>query len=99
MSARRDTSRRAISNRIRNPHFDNEKKSVEPHLLHEFEDDFYGSQLRILATGYLRPMVKAESLAALMELIRGDVANGDAAMELPAHAAHAGDSLFSREGE
>jgi FAD synthase len=27
----------------------------EPHLLHDFPEDFYGSELRLVITGYLRP--------------------------------------------
>jgi len=34
-----------------NPFFDNKTKTVEPHLLHEFPADFYGSEIRIIITG------------------------------------------------
>lgn len=29
---------------------------IEPYLLHEFEEDFYGQTLRLLVTGYIRPV-------------------------------------------
>jgi hypothetical protein len=32
------------------------QKMIEPYLLHEFEDDFYGQTLRLLVTGYIRPV-------------------------------------------
>eukprot|EP01043_Picozoa_sp_COSAG02_P021391 COSAG02_NODE_1085_length_14692_cov_4.244775_7_plen_78_part_00 len=32
------------------------QKMIEPYLLHEFEEDFYGQTLRLLVTGYIRPV-------------------------------------------
>jgi hypothetical protein len=34
----------------------------EPHLLHAFDKDFYGSDLRLLVCGYLRPEKNYDSL-------------------------------------
>lgn len=45
-----------------NPHFKNTKKTVEPHLLHEFEEDFYGEELRLLICGHLRDEAAFSSL-------------------------------------
>ncbi|XP_071632508.1 riboflavin kinase isoform X2 [Temnothorax longispinosus] len=38
-----------------NPYYKNEKKSMEVHLLHKFQDDFYGEKLRVIIAGYIRP--------------------------------------------
>ncbi|RWW15209.1 hypothetical protein GW17_00020963 [Ensete ventricosum] len=47
-----------------NPYFDNTEKtivsvllSVEPWLLHDFGEDFYGEELRLAIVGYIRPEV------------------------------------------
>ncbi|RRT71825.1 hypothetical protein B296_00035098 [Ensete ventricosum] len=40
-----------------NPYFDNTKKTIEAWLLHDFEDDFYGEELRLTMVGYIRPEV------------------------------------------
>eukprot|EP00897_Mesotaenium_endlicherianum_P002821 jgi/Mesen1/2567/ME000162S01696 len=40
-----------------NPYFDNEQKTMEPWLLHEFDDDFYDEELRLVIVGYIRPEV------------------------------------------
>lgn len=32
------------------------QKMIEPYLLHEFEEDFYGQPLRLLVVGYIRPV-------------------------------------------
>ncbi|KAJ3292895.1 riboflavin kinase [Borealophlyctis nickersoniae] len=38
-----------------NPYYKNEKRSAEVHIMHEFKRDFYGEELRIIITGYIRP--------------------------------------------
>lgn len=43
-------------------YFHNEKKSVEPHLLHEFADDFYDEPLRLMLCGFIRPEKNFPSL-------------------------------------
>jgi len=57
-----------------NPHFENEKKSVEVHVLRTFANDFYGEGMRVLIVGYIRPMSKFSSLEALIEAIHRDIA-------------------------
>uniref|UniRef100_A0A0M3I0P5 riboflavin kinase n=1 Tax=Ascaris lumbricoides TaxID=6252 RepID=A0A0M3I0P5_ASCLU len=52
-----------------NPHFKNEKKTVEVHILHSFPEDFYGSNLRAVALGYLRSMTAFDSLGKLSSFI------------------------------
>jgi len=34
----------------------------EAHLLHHFEDDFYGSNLKVIVLGYLRAMAAFNNL-------------------------------------
>nr|XP_054927087.1 riboflavin kinase-like isoform X2 [Dermacentor andersoni] len=38
-----------------NPYYKNEKKSVETHIMHKFDQDFYGAMLKVVVLGYLRP--------------------------------------------
>lgn len=51
-----------MSASVGNPYFNNKTKTVEPHLLHEFSDDFYGSEIRLVITGYLRPEANFDNL-------------------------------------
>ncbi|KAK3275560.1 hypothetical protein CYMTET_16316 [Cymbomonas tetramitiformis] len=55
-----------------NPYFDNKQKSVEPWLLHEFPEDFYGEELRLLVDHYIRPEANFTTLEALVETIHND---------------------------
>mmetsp|Transcript_10956 Transcript_10956/g.17222 ORF Transcript_10956/g.17222 Transcript_10956/m.17222 type:complete len:206 (+) Transcript_10956:1-618(+) len=56
-----------------NPYFSNKVKTVEPHLLHEFPEDFYGAQIRLVITGYLRDELNFDSLDALIAAIQADI--------------------------
>ena len=48
-----------------NPFYGNTKKSFETHIIHKFENDFYGSELIVVMLGYLRPEKNFDSLEAL----------------------------------
>eukprot|EP01080_Neovahlkampfia_damariscottae_P008365 gene8365-190_t len=48
-----------------NPHFNNQKKTIEPYLIHEFDSDFYDEELRLCITGYIRGEKKFNSLGFL----------------------------------
>lgn len=53
-----------VLHRAGNPYFNNKTKTVEPHLLHQFANDFYGADIRIILTGYLRPELNFNGLGA-----------------------------------
>ncbi len=57
----------------RNPFYKNSRKTIEPHLLHVFEQDFYGQQLRLVVCGYLRQEANFGSLELLMSAIHKDI--------------------------
>lgn len=37
-----------------NPFFKNKERTAEPWILHEFEEPFYGQELRLVVCGYIR---------------------------------------------
>lgn len=45
-----------------NPYYNNEKRTMETYIMHEFGHDFYGSNLKVVITGYIRPMTSYKSL-------------------------------------
>eukprot|EP01025_Chloroclados_australasicus_P018339 TRINITY_DN19560_c0_g1_i2.p3 TRINITY_DN19560_c0_g1~~TRINITY_DN19560_c0_g1_i2.p3 ORF type:complete len:255 (+),score=38.00 TRINITY_DN19560_c0_g1_i2:448-1212(+) len=55
-----------------NPFFQNQQKTVEPWILHKFEGEFYGEEIRLVVCGYIRPECNFESLEALMARIHND---------------------------
>merc|ERR1719391_1928481 len=58
----------------KNPYFENIETSVEVHLLHEFEEDFYDAIIRVMLVGVFRSMENTHipSLDALTQLIKAD---------------------------
>ncbi|ETN69518.1 riboflavin kinase / FAD synthetase [Necator americanus] len=58
----------------RNPHYHNEKKTLEVHLLRKFENDFYGSMVDVLILGFIRPMAAFNNLDELRTAISSDIA-------------------------
>ena len=51
----------------KNPYYNNEKRTIETHILHTFDHDFYGSNLKIIVTGYIRPMANYNSLGSYLK--------------------------------
>lgn len=82
-----------------NPFYKNDKKSMETHILHKFDQDFYGSTLRVCMVGFVRPEKNFASLEALVQAIHEDI---DAARErcgLPENVEFSRDAFFSQPAE
>jgi riboflavin kinase len=45
-----------------NPYYKNEKKTMETYVMHQFPEDFYGSNLKTVMLGFIRPMTSFHSL-------------------------------------
>lgn len=71
-----------------NPYFDNTEKTIEPWLLHKFDDDFYGEELRLVVVGYIRPEANFPSLESLIERIHEDGRIAEKALDLPIYAGY-----------
>lgn len=82
-----------------NPFYKNERKTVEPHLLHAFEEDFYGQELRLAVTGYLRPEKNYPSLDALIAAIHADIALAREELDSEPHAAKGGHAFLRPDAE
>jgi riboflavin kinase len=55
-----------------NPFYKNTVRSAEAHVLHEFGADFYGVEMRLLITGFIREEKDYPELEALIEDISVD---------------------------
>ncbi|XP_002524680.2 bifunctional riboflavin kinase/FMN phosphatase [Ricinus communis] len=69
-----------------NPYFNNVEKTIEPWLLHEFEEDFYGEELRLVIVGYIRPEANFPSLESLVAKIQEDRKVAEIALDLPLYS-------------
>lgn len=82
-----------------NPYYKNEKKSMETHILHKFKEDFYGSQLKVIIFGYLRPMADYNSVDELIKAIEGDLSKASTLLEKPSALAFKDDNFFNADEE
>ncbi|KAH8277271.1 hypothetical protein KR026_008249 [Drosophila bipectinata] len=69
-----------------NPFYNNKEKSVETHMLHDFNCDLYGETLKICIVGYLRPERSFESLQELIDAIQADIAKAKVLLDEPEKA-------------
>ena len=56
-----------------NPVFDNNEKTVEAYLIHDFEEDFYGEQLKIEIESFLRAEALFDDFDFLIQAIQCDI--------------------------
>ncbi|OQV13869.1 putative riboflavin kinase [Hypsibius exemplaris] len=66
-----------------NPHFNNQVKTMETHILRQFDADFYGSWMRVAVLGFIRTMESYPSLDELISAIHRDIAVAEKELEEP----------------
>lgn len=66
-----------------NPFYKNEKKSMETHVIHEFNRDLYGCTLTVAILGYLRPEASFPNVQELIEAIRDDITSASMKLDTP----------------
>ncbi|XP_050368482.1 bifunctional riboflavin kinase/FMN phosphatase isoform X2 [Argentina anserina] len=69
-----------------NHYFNNTEKTIEPWLLHNFDEDFYGEELHLIIVGYIRPEANFPSLESLIEKIHEDRKIAEEALDLPMYS-------------
>ncbi|KAL6760948.1 Flavokinase-domain-containing protein [Haematococcus lacustris] len=80
-----------------NPFFGNDEKTAEPWLLAEEPlPPFYGSEIRLVVVGYIRPEANFNSLQALVDRIHEDAATTRRALLHPTLACHQQHPLFHK---
>lgn len=78
------------------PFYQNKEKSVETHVMHKFEKDFYGSNLRIAILGYLRGEMNFSSLDGLITQIKTDISNAEKLLEKDEYQTFKNESIFTQ---
>ncbi|OBA22919.1 riboflavin kinase [Metschnikowia bicuspidata var. bicuspidata NRRL YB-4993] len=65
-----------------NPFYENKKKAAEVHILHKFDDNFYGASIKLVILGYIRPELNYTTKEALIEDIHKDTDIARTALEI-----------------
>ncbi|ORY45853.1 hypothetical protein BCR35DRAFT_311081, partial [Leucosporidium creatinivorum] len=82
-----------------NPFYNNETRTAEVHILHEYPSDFYGKELRVVMLGFIRPEFNYAGLDALIKDINLDKQVALHSSSRPSYAAYAADPFFSKPSE
>ncbi|KAF7262892.1 riboflavin kinase [Rhynchophorus ferrugineus] len=78
-----------------NPFYNNTKKSIETHVMHKFESDFYGKELKIVVLEYLRAMKNFGSLDELIKAIETDISDAKSVLEQTNNLAYKSNEFFA----
>jgi len=57
-----------------NPFYNNTTKTIEAHILHTYDSDFYDEEMRLVVLGYIRPEWNFKSKEELIAAIEADIA-------------------------
>eukprot|EP00808_Paulinella_micropora_P014130 g6215.t1 len=83
-----------------NPQFSDMKhETVEAYLMHEFKEDFYGANMKLIICGYIRPQEKYDSMEALKQAIQNDIEVGAKALDKDPAKQYAADPIFQTRQE
>lgn len=74
-----------------NPYYKNTVRSVEVHIMHDFEVQFYDSHMNLLILGFIRPELDYESVEKLINDIKTDIDVAGRSLARPAYAKFAED--------
>ncbi|XP_022909801.1 riboflavin kinase [Onthophagus taurus] len=77
-----------------NPYYKNKEKSMETHIIHKFETDFYGKNLKVALVGYIRPELNFASMDDLINTIHNDIKQAEIQLEKPEQAEIAKNDFF-----
>merc|ERR1712122_305517 len=80
-----------------NPYFNNEKRTMETFIIHKFSEDFYGSNLKTIIIGFIRPMTSYTNLDELVKAIKDDISKAESLLEQPENQIYKMDHFFSNQ--
>jgi riboflavin kinase len=78
-----------------NPYYKNEKRSAEVHIIHTFDEDFYGKELKIIILGYIRPELNYTTLEALIKDINTDIIVAKNSLERDGYSTFQNDAFLT----
>lgn len=81
-----------------NPYYKNSKRTVEVHIMHKFEKDFYNALMNLSILGFIRPELDYVSKEALIQDIKTDIEVAERSLQRTAYQDLADDPyLYSFE--
>ncbi|KAK3717370.1 riboflavin kinase [Vermiconidia calcicola] len=77
-----------------NPYYKNTVRSVEVHIMHGFEVEFYGSHMNLIILGFIRPEYDYVSKESLIDDIKTDIDVAGRSLARDAYASFKNDSYL-----
>lgn len=77
----------------KNPFYNNDYKTVEIHVLHDFHHNFYGARIKFNILGYIRPELNYTTKEALIEDINTDIDIARQVLDTEHYRAHMADLI------
>jgi riboflavin kinase len=74
-----------------NPYYKNTVRSVEVHIMHDFDVQFYNSRMNLIILGFIRPELDYESVEKLINDIKTDIDVAGRSLARPAYVRFAED--------
>ncbi|GAA6022501.1 hypothetical protein JCM10207_008534 [Rhodosporidiobolus poonsookiae] len=83
-----------------NPFYNNDTRTAEVHILHEYPSDFYGKELRVVMLGFIRPEYNYSSMDALIKDIDTDkLVALNSVSNRPGYSSFLHDGFFTRASQ
>lgn len=82
-----------------NPFYKNTVRSVEVHIVHSFQEDFYGARMNLVILGFIRPEYDYVSKEALIEDIKMDIQVGLNSLEREGYSVYKEDKYLASFSE
>ena len=82
-----------------NPFYKNTVRSVEVHIMHDFQKDFYGARLSLVILGFIRPEYDYVSKESLIDDIRTDIEVAGRSLERHAYKVLKEDAWLVKGGK
>lgn len=79
-----------------NPYYKNTVRSAEVHIIHKFDDDFYGKILKVIVTGFIRPEYNYTDRDSLVADIKEDIRVTQRSLERPSYRKYANDGFLAQ---
>ncbi|KAI9724206.1 MAG: riboflavin kinase [Chrysothrix sp. TS-e1954] len=77
-----------------NPFYDNKVRSVEVHVIHKFDSDFYNAKMNLAILGFIRPEQNYDSMQSLIDDINFDTEVAKTSLARAAYAKYAEDAYL-----
>lgn len=77
-----------------NPYFKNNQKSMETHLMHTFDEDFYGKELRVCILEYIRCEKDFTSVDDLVKAIKCDIDTANIKLDTDKYSTYRNHAFF-----